>query len=217
VLLQDAHTWVEVYFPDYGWVEFEPTAAQPAIVRPAEPESIASPDQGLNDAGQDLASDLDRMDRMEELLDQGVPPDTGYVGPFPWSNLDPAKPGSWVFGGLVLLLLAGVVVWTMRNRRSVRLSGVGSIYHNMVRLAGWAGAPTYLSQTPDEHASALARIVPEGERPARRIAGLYARERYGNRVPDDREQATASQDWRELRPRLVRRTILRRVLGRGRK
>ncbi len=26
----DAHAWVEVYFPDYGWVEFEPTPAYPA-------------------------------------------------------------------------------------------------------------------------------------------------------------------------------------------
>ncbi|PJF27485.1 MAG: hypothetical protein CUN53_03850, partial [Phototrophicales bacterium] len=25
---RDAHTWVEVYFPGYGWVEFEPTSAQ---------------------------------------------------------------------------------------------------------------------------------------------------------------------------------------------
>ncbi|MDZ4769935.1 MAG: transglutaminase domain-containing protein [Chloroflexota bacterium] len=31
VLENDAHTWVEVYFPGYGWVEFEPTAAQPPL------------------------------------------------------------------------------------------------------------------------------------------------------------------------------------------
>lgn len=30
---RDAHTWVEVYFPGYGWVEFEPTAAQIPINR----------------------------------------------------------------------------------------------------------------------------------------------------------------------------------------
>jgi len=27
---QDAHTWVEVYFPDYGWVRFDPTPPAPA-------------------------------------------------------------------------------------------------------------------------------------------------------------------------------------------
>lgn len=30
---RDAHTWVEVYFPGYGWVEFEPTAAEAPINR----------------------------------------------------------------------------------------------------------------------------------------------------------------------------------------
>jgi transglutaminase-like putative cysteine protease len=30
---RDAHAWPEVYFPDIGWVEFEPTASQPLIVR----------------------------------------------------------------------------------------------------------------------------------------------------------------------------------------
>ncbi len=32
----DAHTWVEVYFPDYGWVEFEPTADEQPIDRPGD-------------------------------------------------------------------------------------------------------------------------------------------------------------------------------------
>ncbi len=31
----DAHAWVEVYFPGTGWVEFEPTAGQPEIIRAA--------------------------------------------------------------------------------------------------------------------------------------------------------------------------------------
>jgi transglutaminase-like putative cysteine protease len=33
---RDAHTWVEVYFPNYGWIEFEPTAAQQPINRPGD-------------------------------------------------------------------------------------------------------------------------------------------------------------------------------------
>lgn len=30
---RDAHTWVEVFFPGYGWVEFEPTSAQSPLNR----------------------------------------------------------------------------------------------------------------------------------------------------------------------------------------
>ncbi len=32
---RDAHAWPEVYFPNLGWVEFEPTASQPVLARPA--------------------------------------------------------------------------------------------------------------------------------------------------------------------------------------
>ncbi len=31
-----AHAWVEVYFPGFGWVEFEPTSAYQAIIRPKD-------------------------------------------------------------------------------------------------------------------------------------------------------------------------------------
>jgi transglutaminase-like putative cysteine protease len=41
----NAHSWVEIYFPEIGWVEFEPTASQPVIDRlPAE--AILPQDQG---------------------------------------------------------------------------------------------------------------------------------------------------------------------------
>ncbi|MBN2045849.1 MAG: transglutaminase domain-containing protein [Anaerolineales bacterium] len=44
-----AHSWAEVYFPEYGWVTFEPTAGQPALIRQEErqllPERLASEPQ----------------------------------------------------------------------------------------------------------------------------------------------------------------------------
>lgn len=37
---RDAHAWPEVYFPDYGWIEFEPTVSQPSIDRPSGSETF---------------------------------------------------------------------------------------------------------------------------------------------------------------------------------
>ncbi|MBX3064467.1 MAG: hypothetical protein KF726_15920 [Anaerolineae bacterium] len=39
VLERDAHTWVEVYFPGVGWVEFEPTKAQTELNR-SDPQVV---------------------------------------------------------------------------------------------------------------------------------------------------------------------------------
>lgn len=51
----DAHTWVEVYFPGYGWVEFEPTSSQSELTRQgdrdfsdntaAQPDAQSTPTQ----------------------------------------------------------------------------------------------------------------------------------------------------------------------------
>jgi hypothetical protein len=36
VRARDAHSWVEVYFPSYGWIPFDPTPADPHPVLPGE-------------------------------------------------------------------------------------------------------------------------------------------------------------------------------------
>ena len=47
----DAHAWPEVYFPNIGWVEFEPTVNQNPIVRPATQPKIATPENNNTAAG----------------------------------------------------------------------------------------------------------------------------------------------------------------------
>jgi len=49
----NAHSWVEVYFTDIGWVEFEPTGSIPEIVR-KEKEETTSPAQATDSAASRL-------------------------------------------------------------------------------------------------------------------------------------------------------------------
>ncbi len=42
VLQRDRHAWPEVYFNGYGWIEFEPTSAQPNIERPTGETAIST-------------------------------------------------------------------------------------------------------------------------------------------------------------------------------
>jgi transglutaminase-like putative cysteine protease len=70
----NSHAWPEVYFPDIGWVEFEPTAGQAPLDRPFPPQdptdaNSVSPFAGLRtEDSQDFAG----RDRTEEGVDVAV-------------------------------------------------------------------------------------------------------------------------------------------------
>jgi hypothetical protein len=36
ITADQAHAWAEIYFPGYGWIQFEPTGGRPGIERPPE-------------------------------------------------------------------------------------------------------------------------------------------------------------------------------------
>lgn len=75
VLQRDAHAWPEVYFPGTGWVEFEPTVSQDALVRPNEsaqangsPSGLISPQQKLSGELEGQATDNSRSSKTVKSL-----------------------------------------------------------------------------------------------------------------------------------------------------
>ena len=70
---QDAHAWVEVYFPQYGWIEFEPTPSQPPFPRvdnSTESGTGSSDGTGAGDSSSDPNDPAGRPNRAEDQLNQ---------------------------------------------------------------------------------------------------------------------------------------------------
>ena len=80
---RDAHTWVEVYFPQYGWLEFEPTAGESILDRPSGAELqdsglIPGMDDIMPEDGEFLFDDA--FDFEEEFPQDIAGPVTGIGG-----------------------------------------------------------------------------------------------------------------------------------------
>ena len=92
----NAHSWVEIYFPGYGWVEFEPTPNKPEIERPKKLQTaLDNPDIG--DSAAEQRRRQERANRADEMDNGGFGTASEYARLF-WS--DPRD---------VVLMFAGVI------------------------------------------------------------------------------------------------------------
>jgi transglutaminase-like putative cysteine protease len=208
VLESDAHTWVEVYFPGFGWIEFEPTAAESPVARPevnVEPFVVES-------TGPD-----------DPALDEGAGPDDPATGD---ENADPAtRPARTLIARLfavvrwaltVLLVLGGIGagfwLW-LRTRGLTAASEVSRSYARLNTFAPWVGVELEPSATPSERTAPLSRAVPTEEKHVTRIIQLYIKEQYAPPPPTPAQrhqaEARAKEAWGELQMPLVRAAILK--------
>jgi len=194
---RNSHGWTEVFFPGYGWVEFEPTPGheRPGLIQEAEELQALFPGgDGLGDEGLDdlLAGRLGPGGR-------GLRYDLGR-GRMVWTGAGA--------GGAALALLAAFVVLRWLLATPIAATGV---YGKMARLSAVGRLGPYDGQTPKEYGSDLARRLPEIEPEVSAVVEVYTRSRYGNRTLSESEEAEVIEAWRK-----IRRVLFVRVLRRHR-
>ncbi|MBN1977089.1 MAG: transglutaminase domain-containing protein [Anaerolineae bacterium] len=212
VLERDAHAWPEVYFPGFGWIEFEPTASQPPLSRP-EDEELPQPGEGEESAASDETDEASREerdrfeDRFEELLAMGEEPSAA-----PSTVQKLKRTASWALP-LALGLGLAALAWRFGRRRGLpplpvllerglqrydvkppsflhwwaiwaTQTPVARAYLALNQALARLGASPAPSETPSERAANLARLLPAASVPAQSLLAEYHAEVYGPHAGD---------------------------------
>lgn len=195
----NAHAWVEVWFPTFGWIEFEPTPSETPFLRaeePIDPSLVGDP--GMPNGEGDLLDPSQRLlDKDLQLGDGGEGVGSGIVGGA--LPIDPT-PVLAVLGLLLLALLVFVLRFEWRFRG---LSAVEASWGKARLLASYVGHPSRPSETTYEFASALGTAVPEVKDPIRVIADARVREHYAPSGAPDEMREQAEDAWWTVAKELV--------------
>lgn len=199
----NAHTWVEVYFPNYGWIHFEPTSTIPVAERPTSQSN--NPAELVNEPDLPVLDDLlpqlpEDFERARGLLGEDLNLEQdGLLGGLNWWQ---------VAIGVILLVIGGITLYagTQYNRRVE-----GDVDRSFVRLGDWSrwlGIPWRATQTPYEQADSLLVEVPEGQKPVRSLTRQYVLRQFSptKSIEDDFDPR---QEWQQLRPLLLKKRIIK--------
>lgn len=196
-----AHAWPEIYFPGYGWIEFEPTPGFPLIERAGEaPEAPDWEEAGPVDVPRPAVTWQSRLNRV----------------------------GRWVLWGVLLLAGAAVVAWPLADLWCLRhlepRAAVTALYRRLQRRGRRLAVPVRVADTPYEFAARFAdrvtvlaqegysgRLLAPAAQEAYWLTDLYVQTNYSTRVPGVSDRAQAIRTWLRLRWRLWLGRVLQRL------
>lgn len=173
---QDAHSWVQAYFPGSGWINFDPTpgyannnitvpvptvapthpTTQPTTT-PVTTKKGSKPPRGVTDPAQH---------------NQGTTSASGLLSEtaLTWFSLLVLVCALLVFGAALLNYW-----WRNLYASSTLVAGT---FWRVCRVAGWLGFSPRSSQTPYEYSAMLGRSFPREAAPLWRLTNLFVRDRW---------------------------------------
>ena len=205
----DAYSWVEVFFPQYGWVPFNPT-----------PDRAAGGGGGLSGSGI-LDGSLDVEPNLDELFAEigGFEPGVSETADALNAEVTEHNDPPWVLiysllGALVALVaiaFAGRLTW---NWGLSGLEGPARMWARVQRLAGWAKLGGDEAETPREWARRVGPAASQEEQ-ASTMANAFQHSRYGrpDSAPPTSPEGT-DEAYRGLRNALLKLAPKVRLPGR---
>ena len=131
-----AHSWVEIYFPEYGWIPFEPTSGRPSIERQYDREEIPFGEITIDDQEVEPVEESETTGLYSAIVKQVI---------------------QYTF----ILSVVGITIWlfvdTRIMRRQTPVKVFAKIYHRLERVSRRLGLETLETFTPYEFSSAFQR------------------------------------------------------------
>ena len=169
----DAHTWAQIYFSKYGWLNFEPSAGFSSFARPV---ASATPTVTQTPGATTTSGANPTPINHRHTGDNGP---TGSASNLAQQNDLHVRLLLGAGGLLALLILAfgATSIWWRRLFRG--LSPVAQTFGRVTLLAGWAGLKPRRAQTPYEYIEELQQHLPIQAESLNRLGELYVQERWG--------------------------------------
>lgn len=201
----DAHTWVQIYFAGYGWVNFEPSPSFSSFTRPIASSNGSSGITPGGPGGSSTTGNPNNRPKLPELSSSG---DTNGALTAAQEQAQLRQDIGLALAGLILLILSGVIFFGIWWRRLYQGYGLpAQIYGRICTLANWAGLSIRPSQTPYESMHTLEEAAPDEAATLERLGDIYVRDRWADPSSTEHPRRTGEIAqlpgmWKRLQPRL---------------
>ena len=193
---EDAHAWVQAYFPGYGWIDFDPTGGP-----------VDRPQLAPIPSGAPLASGTPKPSGAASVIpERPDPSDRAQGGPGGSITRPPAGPPAGLFIAITIMLavVIGSIAFVAWRRSPHGPVSPDDIYGSVSRFAARLGFGPRPNQTVYEYAGALADELPMVRPELETVAQAKVEVAYAGRtLADDRLLALRSAH-RRLRFQLLR-------------
>jgi transglutaminase-like putative cysteine protease len=210
----DAHSWAEIYVPNFGWTPIDPTPA--ADVLPTQPSVWEQWYRDTYDAARlnwmKWVIEYDLESQIELFKDAGrflAPKSNPFATDDETRNEDSSKSfidGRSLMLGLAVILGVFAAIWIVRRLLGYRRRSLAALFSKIERAGKAAGTERAPDEGPGAYLERLSQTYPQASRELAAFRQRYLAARFGGRSPGAKQMEGLARLVATIRKRIRRRS-----------